>query len=74
MSPTYEFHEGDAIKIREFILSPDWNMVARIQTFPTSFKFANKNNAVIIGNAVPPKFSEVLAGILATHHAHHITS
>lgn len=68
MSPAYVFHEGDTIKTRESVISPDWNMVARIQTFPSSFKFANKNNAIIIGNAVPPKFSEVLAGIIATHH------
>lgn len=32
--PAYEFHEGDTIKIRDSIISPDWNMVARIQTFP----------------------------------------
>jgi DNA (cytosine-5)-methyltransferase 1 len=68
MPPTYEFHEGDTIKVRESVASPDWTMVARIQTFPPSFKFPNKNNAVIIGNAVPPKFSEALADILATHH------
>jgi DNA (cytosine-5)-methyltransferase 1 len=68
MPPTYEFHDGDTIKTRESIISPDWNMVARIQTFPLSFKFMNKNNSLIIGNAVPPKFSEVLADIIATHH------
>jgi DNA (cytosine-5)-methyltransferase 1 len=68
MPPAYTFHEGDAIKIRDSIISPDWNMVARIQTFPPSFKFVDKNNAIIIGNAVPPKFSEVLANIIATHH------
>jgi len=68
MSPSYEFHEGDTTKTRDSVISPDWNMVARIQTFPPSFKFTNKNNAIIIGNAVPPKFSEVLAGIIATHH------
>lgn len=68
MSPAYEFHEGDTTKTRDSVISPDWNMVAKIQTFPPSFKFANKNNAIIIGNAVPPKFSEVLAGIIATHH------
>ena len=68
MPPAYEFHEGDTIKIRDSVISPDWNMVARIQTFPPSFKFVDKNNAIIIGNAVPPKFSEVLANIIATHH------
>ena len=68
MSPAYAFHEGDTAKTRDSVISPDWNMVARIQTFPPSFKFVNKNNAIIIGNAVPPKFSEVLAGIIATHH------
>lgn len=68
MPSTYEFHAGDTSKTRDEIVSPDWNMVARIQTFPPSFKFANKNNAVIIGNAVPPKFSEVLSGIIANHH------
>ena len=68
MPPSYEFHEGDTIKIRDSVISPDWNMVARIQTFPPSFKFLDKNNAIIIGNAVPPKFSEVLANIIATHH------
>jgi DNA (cytosine-5)-methyltransferase 1 len=68
MPPSYEFHEGDTTKIRDYVISPDWNMVARIQTFPPSFKFANKNNAIIIGNAVPPKFSEVLANIIKTHH------
>lgn len=68
MPPAYEFHEGDTTKTRDSVISPDWNMVARIQTFPVSFKFLNKNNALIIGNAVPPKFSEVVAGIIATHH------
>ena len=68
MSPTYTFHDGDTTKVRESVVSPDWNMVARIQTFPPSFKFMNKNNSLIIGNAVPPKFSEVLAGIIATYH------
>jgi DNA (cytosine-5)-methyltransferase 1 len=66
--PTYEFHKGDTTKIREDIISPDWNMIAKIQTFPLSFKFLNKNNALIIGNAVPPKFSLTLASIIATHH------
>ena len=68
MPPAYEFHEGDTIKIRDSVISPDWNMVARIQTFPPSFKFMDKSNAIIIGNAVPPKFSEVLANIIAAHH------
>ena len=68
MPPAYKFHEGDTIKIRDSVISPDWNMVARIQTFLPSFKFVDKNNAIIIGNAVPPKFSEVLANIIATHH------
>jgi len=68
MSPTYEFHEGDTTKTRDSVISPDWNMIAKIQTFPSSFKFANKNNAIIIGNAVPPEFSTVLASVIATHH------
>jgi DNA (cytosine-5)-methyltransferase 1 len=68
MPPTYEFHDGDTVKTRDDVVSPDWNMVARIQSFPPSFKFGNKNNALIIGNAVPPKFSEVLSNIIAFHH------
>jgi DNA (cytosine-5)-methyltransferase 1 len=68
MPPRYTFHNGDTTNVRESVASPDWNMVARIQTFPPSFKFMNKNNSLIIGNAVPPKFSEALAGIIATHH------
>ena len=68
MPPVYVFHDGDTAKTRDSVISPDWNMVAKLQTFPPSFKFANKNNAIIIGNAVPPKFSEVLASIIATHH------
>ncbi len=74
MPPTYTFHDGDTTNIRESVVSPDWNMVARIQTFPPSFKFMNKNNSLIIGNAVPPKFSEALADIIAIHHIHHISS
>ena len=69
MPPAYEFHEGDTTKTREAVVSPDWQMVARIQTFPPSFRFASKNNALIIGNAVPPRFSEVLSRIIATDHA-----
>jgi DNA (cytosine-5)-methyltransferase 1 len=68
MPPNYKFHDKDTTKSRDEIASPDWNMVARIQTFPPSFKFANKNNALIIGNAVPPRFSEVLSTIISTHH------
>ena len=69
MPPTYEFHEGDTSNDRNAIASPDWNMMAKIQTFPASYKFYDKNNAIIIGNAVPPKMSEVLANIIATHHS-----
>lgn len=69
MPPVYNFHEGDSSKTREEIVSPDWAMIAKIQTFPPSFKFMSKNNSLIIGNAVPPKFSEALANIIATHHA-----
>lgn len=68
MPLTYIFHDGDTTNVRDLVVSPDWNMVAKIQTFPPSFKFMNKNNSLIIGNAVPPKFSEALAGIIATHH------
>ncbi len=69
MPPTYVFHEGDTSNDRNAIASPDWNMMAKIQTFPASYKFYDKNNAIIIGNAVPPKMSEVLANIIATHHS-----
>lgn len=39
---------------------------ARIQSFPDSFKFigSNVSQYYMIGNAVPPKFSEVLAKII----------
>lgn len=68
MPPTYQFHTGDTTQTRDDVISPDWNIIAKIQSFPSSFKFSNKNNALIIGNAVPPKFSEVLSRIIATHH------
>jgi len=55
MPPTYEFHVGDTSNDRNTIVSPDWNMMMEIQTFTPSYKFYEKNNAIIIGNAVPPK-------------------
>lgn len=68
MPPSYNFHNGDTIKDRNLIISPDWNVIARIQTFPITYNFLNKNNSIIIGNAVPPKFSEIIAKIIASHH------
>lgn len=68
MSPSYMFHAGDSSKNRDDILSPDWKLVAALQTFPSTYKFLNKNNAVVIGNAVPARFSEILAEILRAHH------
>ena len=68
MSPTYKFHEGDKSKDRaEIKEDPGWELVARIQTFPADFKWLRKNNALIVGNAVPPQFSKVLAKIIAEH-------
>lgn len=64
MPPNYTFHEADTCKERNDIATPTCELMARIQTFPALFKFLNKNNALIIGNAVPPKFSQVLADII----------
>ena len=65
MSPTYPFHAGDKCKNRaEIKEDPGWQLVALIQTFPPDYVWLPKNNAVIVGNAVPPKFSKVLAKIL----------
>lgn len=68
MPPVYTFHDKDSTRIREAVASPDWSMAAKIQSFPPSFRFLEKNNALIIGNAVPPRFSEVVAEVIATHH------
>tara|TARA_B100001093_G_C26757315_1_gene984031 strand:+ start:44 stop:958 length:915 start_codon:yes stop_codon:yes gene_type:complete len=68
MPPTYNFHEGDTSHVRDEIAMPDWSIVAKIQTFPDDFQLLPKNNALIIGNAVPPKFSEAVAKAIATHH------
>lgn len=68
----YRFHPADTVHDREAILSPDWKVVANIQTFPTTYRFidgCNHANALIIGNAVPPMFSKVLANAIAETHA-----
>jgi DNA (cytosine-5)-methyltransferase 1 len=66
MSPTYTFHEGDVCKNRDEIKGDtDWQLVAKMQTFPEDFKWIKKNNDTIIGNAVPPNFSKALAKIIA---------
>lgn len=67
MPPTYKFHQADTWKSRDGIAMPTWELLARIQTFPDTFKFLNKNNALLIGNAVPPKFSQILSDIIQQH-------
>ena len=73
MPPPYSFHAGDKCKDREAIANPTVLTVARMQTFPPGFVWGDshkKNTVVVIGNAVPPAFSAVLARIIAsrTHH------
>lgn len=68
MPPTYVFHEGDTAKNRVDVMNPDWKFIARVQTFAEDFQFSNKNNTIIIGNAVPPKFSCILADVIATYN------
>ena len=69
MPPTYNFHENDTCKTREGVLNPTWQFAALIQTFPSDFKFGPKNNALIIGNSVPPKFSKILAEVISQFHS-----
>jgi DNA (cytosine-5)-methyltransferase 1 len=42
---------------------------ARFQTFPDSFTFSGNlaEQATLIGNAIPPRFGEILGGSLITH-------
>ena len=65
---SYKFHPHDTCHDRDDIVSPDWSVIARIQTFPESYRFitTGRNNIVIIGNAVPPRFSQALANVLAS--------
>jgi DNA (cytosine-5)-methyltransferase 1 len=66
MPPTYRFHDGDRSKNRDEIAPPSVELVARMQTFPETYQFSDtRKNALIIGNAVPPAFSRVVAGIIA---------
>jgi len=71
MPPNYTFHEGDTCHERESIINPNCNFVARIQTFPENFVWLPKNNSIIIGNAVPPVFSKVMADVIANHYTAH---
>lgn len=66
MPPTYRFHAGDKCKDRNAIAEPSVELVARMQTFPETYVFGDaRKNALVIGNAVPPAFSRVVAGIIA---------
>lgn len=65
----YTFHPLDTSHDRNDIASPLWTTIARLQTFPVDFKFLeNRYNVLIIGNAVPPRFSQVVASMLAAKH------
>jgi DNA (cytosine-5)-methyltransferase 1 len=68
MPPGYKFHDADTCKNRDEIYMPTWQFLAKIQTFPRTFTFLNKNNVLIIGNAVPPRFSGVLAKVIAQQY------
>ena len=68
MPPKYKFHEGDTCKIRDQILNPTIDIISKIQTFPDSFKFIEKNNnQLLIGNSVPPLMSIKLRNILLSY-------
>ena len=66
MPSTYKFHAGDKSNIREDIATPTIELIARMQTFPETYMFGEtRKNALLIGNAVPPVFSRVVACIIA---------
>jgi DNA (cytosine-5)-methyltransferase 1 len=66
MPPSKAFHAKDSSKNAAEILVPDWEFLAKIQSFPATFKWLPRNNADLVGNAVPPKFSAVLATIFSS--------
>lgn len=69
MPPTYTAHSGDTASDRALVHMPDVRFVSQIQTFPSDYKFAAKKTALIVGNSVPPRFSIVLAAIIAEHYS-----
>lgn len=68
MPPTYKFHPGDKCTDRDLIANPTDRSIALVQTFNRSFILNEKRgNALVIGNAVPPRFSRILATIIDTY-------
>lgn len=66
MPARYAFHRGDRCTDRAAVANPTVESMARVQTFPESFAFDGlRKSAVLVGNAVPPAFSRVLARVVA---------
>ena len=69
MPPAYKFHAGDKSLDRDMIANPTDRSIAMVQTFDSDFELSTKRgNALVIGNAVPPRFSKILAKIISTRH------
>lgn len=69
MPPGYRFHAGDKSRSRDAIANPTDRSIALVQTFGPDFKLSERRgSALIIGNAVPPLFSKVLATIIGNRH------